>query len=281
MNIVSEIVEKSKSVEQVDTIDTAIFKKEYFNKKKPVIIKGFANTWGAKQRWNLDFFLNLKDDKDIYLLSENFIQDDNRYKKASFKDYIQKLKDAENNNGDAVKDYLTTLDIFQYYPELKKDIDFSFFETHTKVNDITAWIGPANTISGFHADTANNVYAQIKGRKMFIISSTKFNKQMYPSKKHIYGAVASEVDINNFDADKHPLIHNVDFQIATLEPGDILFVPQNWWHYVQALDSSISISNFGYTAMEVYTLKLKERIIQSLHKRGYYKANNCFCCEKK
>lgn len=279
MNIVSEIKTQNQPVEIIRSINSTTFKKDYFNKSQPVLIKNYAKEWGAAKNWNLDFFLNLKEDKDIYLLSDNFIQDDNRYKKASFKDYIQKLKDAELNKG-KVKDYLTTLDIFEYYPHLKSDIDFSFFEKHTKVNDITAWIGPKGTISGFHADTANNVYTQIKGRKMFIICSPKYNKTMYPSSKHIYGAVASEVDINNFNEEKHPNFKSNDFKIAILEPGDVLFVPQNWWHYVQALDSSISISNFGYTKFEVYSLKLKERIIQSLHKRGYYKANNCFCCEK-
>ncbi|MCF7568619.1 cupin-like domain-containing protein [Sabulilitoribacter arenilitoris] len=278
MNIVSEIVKQSQPVEEITSIDSATFKKNYFNKKKPVIIKGFAKDWGATKNWDLDFLLNLKEDKNIFLLSDNFIQDDNRYKKASFKKYIQQLKDAESNNT-SVKDYLTTLDIFEYYPHLKSDIDFSFFEKHTKVNDITAWIGPANTISGFHADTANNVYAQIRGKKMFIISSTKFNKTMYPSKKHIYGAVASDVDINNFNNTKFPEFKNNKFKSVVLEPGDVLFVPQNWWHYVQALAPSISISNFGYTKFEVYSLKFKERIIQSLHKRGFYKPNNCFCCE--
>lgn len=116
---------------------------------------------------------------------------------------------------------------------------------------------------------------------MFIISSTKYNKTMYPSNKHIYGAIASDVDINNFDSSKYPEFKNNEFKSVVLEPGDILFVPQNWQHYVQALTPSISISNFGYTKFEVYSLKFKERIIQSLYKRGYYKPNNCFCCEKK
>jgi len=279
MNIVSEIVQNAASVKEISTIDSNTFKTDYFATKSPVLIKGQANNWGAKQKWDLDFFMNLEDDKDIYLLSENFIQDDNRYKQSSFKEYIETLKKAESTN-EQIKDYLTTLDIFNYYPQLKGDIDFSFFEEHTKVNDISAWIGPKGTISGFHADTANNVYAQIKGKKMFIICSTEFNKTMYPSQKHIYGAVASEVDINNFDETIYPSFKKNDFKVAILEPGDVLFVPQNWWHYVESLDTSISISNFGYTKKEVYTLKLKERIIQSLHKRGYYKARNCFCCEK-
>lgn len=278
MNILNDILENSRPIEELSFLDSNTFRKKYINRKLPVLIKGLANEWGATKKWNLDFLLDLEDDKDILLLSDNFIQNDNRYKKASFKEYLQKLKDAEVHNN-ATKDYLTTMDIFKYFPHLTSDIDFSLFERETHVNEVTAWIGPKGTISGFHADTANNMYAQIKGKKMFIISSNRFNKNMYPSDKHIFEATASQVDINNFDTEKFPEFKDIEFIKAILEPGDVLYLPQKWWHYVQSLDTSISISNFGYTKYQSYTLKLYERIKHSLHKRGYYKVRNCFCCE--
>ncbi|WP_422080663.1 cupin-like domain-containing protein [Ulvibacterium sp.] len=279
MDIVNDILAKSDSIEELMSVDAETFKKNYFRKKKPILIKGLAKDWGATRKWNFDFFLNLKDDQDILLLSDNFIQDDNRYSKSTFKKFIQNLKDATLNN-EVTKDYLTTLDIFKYYPHLIGDIDFSLFEELTQTNDITAWIGPSGTISGFHSDTPSNMYAQIKGKKMFIICSTEFNENMYPSDKHIFEAVASQVDINNFDSQKFPRFMDTDFKIVILEPGDVLYLPKKWWHYVQSLDTSISISNFGYTKHEAYTLKVFERIKHSLHKRGYYKAKNCFCCEQ-
>jgi len=278
MNILNDILAKSKPVEELTSLDSETFKTNYFNKNRPVLIKGLAMNWVASKKWSLDFFLSLKEDKEILLLSDNFIQDDNRYKKSSFKNYIQNLKEAEINKK-SFKEYLTTLDIFKFYPHLISDVDFSVFEKHTKTNEVTAWIGPSGTISGFHSDTANNMYAQIKGKKIFIICSTEFNNNMYPSDKHIYEATASQVDINNFDAEKFPKFKDIDFKIVNLEPGDVLYLPQKWWHYVQSLDTSISISNFGYTKFQSYTLKLYERIKHSLHKRGYYKVKNCFCCD--
>ncbi|WP_418603853.1 cupin-like domain-containing protein [Hwangdonia sp.] len=272
MNILNDILSQSIPIEEITSFDSSIFKKKYYN-KKPVVFKGLAKDWGATKNWDLDFLLNLKEDKDILLLSGNFIQDDNRYTKASFKDYIKKLKTADANK-ESFKDYLTTLNIFNYYPHLKNAIDFSFFESYNKINDVTAWIGPSNTVSGFHNDTGKNMYAQIKGKKMFIISSTKFNKKMYPSAKYINGAIASQVDINNFDESKFPKFKEVEFLSVTLEPGDVLHVPSKWWHYVQSLDTSISISNFGYSKQEMFIIKA----IDYLHRRGYYKSKNCFCC---
>ena len=273
MDILEDILEKSKPVEELTSITPNLFKSKYFN-KKPVLLKGYAKNWNATKQWDLDFFLKLENDEDIDLLSGNFIQDDNSYKKSSFKTYIQKLKDAEISK-ENFKDYLTTLDIFKTYPDLKNDINFSIFADLNTINDVTAWIGPEGTISGFHADTGKNMYAQIKGRKMFILSSTKYNKQMYPSDKYINGAVASKIDINNITPEKFPELNNVKFNKVILEPGDVLHVPSKWWHYVKSLDTSISISNFGYGKLEMFGI----RAVDFLHRRGFYKAGNCFCCE--
>lgn len=273
MDILDDILAKSKAIEEVTSITPKDFKTKYFNKKKPVVLRGYAKEWGATKNWDFDFLLNLKNDKDIDLLTGNFIQDDNRYKKSSFKKYIQKLKDAEINK-ENFKDYLTTLDIFKTFPDLKKDINFSIFEDLNDISDITAWIGPEGTISGFHADDGKNMYAQIKGKKMFVIASTKFNSKMYPSEKYINGAIASKIDINNINPEDFPKLNEVEFQKVILEPGDVLHVPSRWWHYVKSLDTSISISNFGFSKTQMFTI----RVIDFLHRRGFYKSKNCFCC---
>jgi hypothetical protein len=53
---------------------------------------------------------------------------------------------------------------------------------------------------------------------------------------------ASAVDFDNPDLERFPLYRQVQFQEAILEPGDLLFIPQSWWHYLRALEPSISLS---------------------------------------
>ncbi|SFW16467.1 cupin-like domain-containing protein [Cellulophaga fucicola] len=274
MDILDEILELSKPVEELATVDTNSFKNILFNKKKPVVIKGYAKDWGATKKWSLEYLINLADDKEVNLLAGNYIQGETKYQKSTLKSYLEKLKEANTDTN--FTDYLTTLDIFNYLPNLGGDTDFTIFEQHTAVNDIAAWIGPKGTVTGFHNDSGDNMYAQIKGEKLFIIVPPTHAKSIYPSSKYINGAVASKIDLANFNAEEFTNFKNVPFYKVVLQPGDVLFLPKKWWHYVQALDSSISISNFGYTKLEI----LKMRILNFLHRRGYYKPNNCYCCSK-
>jgi ribosomal protein L16 Arg81 hydroxylase len=37
---------------------------------------------------------------------------------------------------------------------------------------------------------------------------------------------------------------NAEPYIVDLEAGDVLYVPHNWWHYVESLTTSISINTW-------------------------------------
>jgi lysine-specific demethylase 8 len=61
-----------------------------------------------------------------------------------------------------------------------------------------------------------------------------------------------------------------------LQPGDMLFIPRGWWHYVRSLDKSISVSNIGYDAKGLVVDLLSHRIKQLLHDIGLYRVP-CTC----
>ena len=43
-----------------------------------------------------------------------------------------------------------------------------------------------------------------------------------------------------------------------LNPGDVLYVPHNWWHYVESLTNSISINSWVDLKIEDDFCRLKE-----------------------
>ncbi|MBU2904274.1 cupin-like domain-containing protein [Arenibacter algicola] len=276
MDILSDILGKSEQTQSVPHLDSTTFKKDYLKANRPVVIKGMAENWPAKKKWSIDFFLDLESNKPVPLEVGNIFQNESKFLKKDFKQYLNTLKKEELNQ-DKDKTYLSMFNIFDQFPDLKTDTDFSIFSKFTKLNNTYAWIGPSGTISGLHWDSVNNMLAQLKGRKLVLLASPKFQKEMYISKKFDLGSTFSQVDINNLDENLFPKFKDVKFYQYTLEPGDVLFIPVGWWHYVKSLDVSISVNNFGYLPIDMLTTNIKELILERLHVRGLYRKNYCTC----
>lgn len=50
-------------------------------------------------------------------------------------------------------------------------------------------------------------------------------------------------------------------KVIILEPGDVLFVPWGWWHYVESLDNSMSV-NIWLPLKEDSKARLKEALVK-------------------
>ena len=59
--------------------------------------------------------------------------------------------------------------------------------------------------------------------------------------------VASYVDLNNPDYVKHPALAKAKGYEVILQPGETLFMPSGFWHYIEYTDGgySISLRSFG------------------------------------
>lgn len=52
----------------------------------------------------------------------------------------------------------------------------------------------------------------------------------------------AQVDVENPDVVQFPDFLNASYQECVLEPGDVLFIPKQHWHYVRSLELSFSVS---------------------------------------
>ena len=276
MDILDDILSRSEFLVETKDFSFKNFKKNYIKKKQAVLLKGYANNWKAKQDWDFDFLSNLDIDKNVRIEVGNVIQNETKVEHLGFKSYINQIINSKTKK-DKDQPYLSMFNLFDYYPDLIDDTDLSILTKHTKLNFPGVWIGPAGTISGFHWDSSDNVLTQIEGKKLVLIASPKYSKDMYQSKKFDHDATGSCVDINNYDEKKYPKFKDVEFFKVILEPGDSLYLPGGWWHYVKSLDASISVSNFGYSVKDMFKIYLKEFVLLRLHMRGYYRTDNCTC----
>ena len=51
-----------------------------------------------------------------------------------------------------------------------------------------------------------------------------------------------QVDVDAPDTEQFPQFADLDHWDCILEPGDMLFIPTRWWHYVKSSTVSFSVS---------------------------------------
>ena len=110
------------------------------------------------------------------------------------------------------------------------------------------WMGPKGVFTPLHHDSTNNMLVQIYGSKKVTLIRAWQVPWIY-NDMHVY----SEVGFPKYDLKAHPLMQHITPIEITLEAGDALFIPIAWWHCVDGLDKSISISFTNFNAPNNYS----------------------------
>ncbi len=266
---------RATEIERISDITPQDFYRRYIKTRKPVVLTDHARSWPAVKKWSLEFFAAL--DATVYLEQGNVMQEETTFKETGFKAYIQQLMTASETNDGGDVEYLSVFDIFNSFPQLREDVDFSLMGQYKRRNLISGWIGPSGTVTGYHIDWADNLFVQLYGRKRFYMVSPDQSRNMYPSAKYDSGSTLSQVDAINYDEKRFPKFAKVNALTTTLEPGEMLYNPRGWWHHVESLDKSISVNNFGIDRKGILIDHTREKIKQKLHDYGLYGRKDCTC----
>ncbi|XP_012529234.1 HSPB1-associated protein 1 [Monomorium pharaonis] len=112
----------------------------------------------------------------------------------------------------------------------------------------TFWIGSKGAHTDCHWDTYGyNLVAQIYGRKIWLLYPP--NTDLIPVRlPYEESTVYSRFNIYCLSEEEKDYVLSIKEKpkLITLEPGDVLFVPNGWWHYVESLDQiTVSVNIWG------------------------------------
>ena len=217
-----------------------IIKKKKLNlnyKDTPYVVKNYANGWKASKKWTFNYLRNIKGSNlKVNTVRGNATLGEGKITSIPFKKYISQIISNKN------KTYLTTFYLFKKFPRLINDINYDYIKSSSIFCHVLSWIGPKNSITGFHCDWSENINVQVRGEKIFYVVSPKFNKYMYINNKFERISTTSAVDLKKINSNKFPLFKKAQVIKVHLKKGDLIYIPRGWWHYVKSLKPSIGVS---------------------------------------
>ncbi|XP_058065749.1 bifunctional peptidase and arginyl-hydroxylase JMJD5 [Anopheles bellator] len=159
-----------------------------------------------------------------------------------FGEFLQQTLSNDLDGSTGPVAYLAQHDLFDQIPALRRDIVVPDYVGRTDtVPRIKAWLGPRGTVSPLHTDPCHNLLCQVFGSKLVILARPEDTANLYPHDHFILNNT-SRVDARHLDYERFPLLKEVRFYRLTLHRGEALYIPPKWWHYVESLSPSFSVS---------------------------------------
>ncbi|HTV86908.1 MAG TPA: cupin-like domain-containing protein [Dyella sp.] len=215
----------------------------YYTAGRPVIITGMMDDWPAMTRWNFDYFKQRCGEREVEIQFNRDADQHYELRKTAhrktmlFGDYVELVRNAGLSNNFYMTAYnegmnrTALADLWQDIVQIPEYLDGA------GSTQGFLWFGPTGTITPFHHDLTNNFMAQVMGRKRVLLMPACELAQVY-NHEHCF----THVDGRQVDLARYPRMADVQMLSCVLHPGQVLFLPVGWWHFVEALDVSVTVS---------------------------------------
>jgi hypothetical protein len=230
----------SQKMDVVDYSSTFDFDSNYLQPQKPVIIKGLTDQTFAGKEWSIDYFketmgnvlLDVYDNGNTKAASSAYTTADLKMK---FRDYLEIIEKDEHTD---LRIFLCNL--FKYNPELRKQYPCPDFFKGLLDHKGYMFFGGKDTTVRIHydIDMSNVLHTHFGGKKRVVLIAPEYSTFLYRLPFNTY----SLVNFDDPDYDKFPALRHVKGYEVILEPGDTLFMPSGYWHYMTYLEGSFSVS---------------------------------------
>ena len=230
---------KISAISSIHEITPEEFKDNFLIPQIPIVIKGLTNKFPAGKKWTMDYVKNFCGDVMVDVFDNNNSNKGSAFThpdlKMPFREYINTI----------IEDKPTTLrmflfNMFKCKPELRKDFPCPEIFKGILGKMGYMFFGAKGITVRIHQDIdmSNVLLTQFHGKKKVVLVSPKYSDLLYrlPFNTH------SLIDLDNPDYVKYPGLKYIEVQECVLEPGDSLFMPSGFWHYITYVEGGFSVS---------------------------------------
>jgi hypothetical protein len=227
-------------IDRVATITRQDFLKNYFKAQKPVIIERFIEDWPAYQKWNLDYMAEVAGDKEVPLYDDRPVDYKDGFNephaRMKMHEYIDLLK------REPTKFRIFLWNVLKEVPQLQQDYKWPDFGLRLMKGLPMLFFGGENSYTFMHydIDLANIFHFHFHGKKQVILFDQDQNDYLYKIPHSLI--VREDIDFANPDYEKWPALKKAKGFIGNLEHGNVLYMPEGYWHYMRYITPGFSMS---------------------------------------
>ena len=227
-------------IERVKTISKKDFYANFVKKQKPVVVEQLTYDWPAYKKWNLNYIKELAGDKTVPLYDDRPVSYKDGFNEAhanmKMADYIDLLNTKPTN----FRIFLYNL--MQEVPLLKKDFHWPDIGLRLVKQLPMLFFGGENSkvFMHFDIDYSNILHFHFHGQKRCVLFAPEQTPYLY---KIPFALISREdIDFDNPDFDKFPALKQAKGYVTELKHGEMLYMPEGYWHYMKYLTPGFSMS---------------------------------------
>jgi len=254
-----------------ETLSKREFLQKYFKPQKPVVIERFIEDWPAYSKWNLDYVKEVAGEKEVPLYDDRPVRHDEGFNephaKMKMAEYVDLLKSGPT------KYRIFLWNILNEVPELQKDFSFPDFGLRLMKGLPMLFFGgeDSHTFMHYDIDLANIFHFHFEGKKQCILFSQSETKFLYKIPHSLI--TREDIDFADPDLKKWPALKHAKGYITHLEHGNILYIPEGYWHHMKYITPGFSMSlravarkpkNFGKAVYNIIVMRHFDNLMRRL-----------------
>jgi [protein]-arginine 3-hydroxylase / protease len=220
------------------------FRRDYERPRRPVVLEGALEDRPALRKWSLEHLAAYGDlpvrvrvskrgarqlfDGDTLAASD--------FRTVSLREAIARIADPSAaelwyvQHGDLPRSPTLAADIgsMPYLPARLRDRSL-------------LWVCGPGTVNPMHWDTNHVLLAQVTGEKRFVLFPPEDSSKLASFVDRTLWRTTA-LDLGAIDRARFPEVHRARAWECSIGPGDVLFIPYRWWHYMESPGVSISVS---------------------------------------
>lgn len=250
-------------IPEIENISKEEFLRSYVRPQLPVVIKGFTRDWPAFEKWDLDYIKTIAGERVVPLYDDRPVSHKDGFNEAHAEmrmaAYIDLLKSEPTNYR------IFLYNLMKEVPGLQKDICWPDLGLKLVKQLPMLFFGGAGSkvFMHFDIDLSNILHFHFHGKKRCVLFPPDQSDYLY---KIPHSLISREdIDFDAPDYEQWPALKEATGYVADLEHGDMLYMPEGYWHYMKYVTPGFSMSLRSFPGKPANLMKAAYNVFVMRH----------------